>query len=111
MIVERSDTFVKVPLKRARTLFAELQELSNAKRDADSLLAIRAQTIENGKHKERELKESIAQLEIVIGEKETRIGNLEVINKNNKKKGRQRMIYAGLGGIATGVVTGILIAK
>lgn len=111
LFIEGQDTFVGIPFMRAKILFREIAELSDYKRDADSLLAVRQETIENAKQKEAELKQGIALLELANGEKAFQYQSLEKELQNQKKIWRRRFFWGTGSGLFAGVLAGILIAK
>lgn len=111
LFIEGRDTFVGIPFMRAKILFREIADLSEYKRSADSLLAVRQETIDNARIKEGELKQGIALLELANGEKAFQYQSLELEMQRKKKIWRRRFLYGSAGGIAAGLLSGILISK
>lgn len=89
---------------RAKILFTAVAVLNERIR----LDGLRIDGLEKSKS---ELKTALALCEDIASNNKKIITDYEGIMKNNRKKQRNRVIYFGAGGLAVGLITGLIISR
>lgn len=110
-IVYGGDTLACVKKKELITLNTQLSLLTQYTRVCDSTVHKANEIIDKLKLNEADYTDIISNQNEIIRNNEDQMQNLKDINKNKRKIWLRRFIYGSAGGLAVGVIAGILIAK
>jgi hypothetical protein len=94
---------------RAKILIREVSDLSERIWVDSVRIELKDATIKSCKASEQDLKLSVQKLEFALVEKDVQIGSYQAEMKDRKKMQRNRLIYFSSGGVACGVLLGLLI--
>lgn len=110
-VILQGDTFAIIKPVDLKTLNEQIALLSDHKITCDSTVKKCDSLLINCRLNRIDLETKISNKDIELGNKDTEIYNLKDICKNKNKMCRNRFLYGSAGGLAVGLIFGIIIAK